>query len=146
MLRRRRAMAIGRIELAARWAEPPASRRPSRYRPGLGTVTSHPRARSASAKPPVWNDRRKRLLWARVAAEPTVAWHIVRRWRSCVISRYRWRSDWPVALEYVDDDHRRAAMPADEGRRGRTGHPSVASGLDRRDVQQGAHLRQILAA
>src|SRR5258707_655805 len=90
---------------------------------------------------------RRGLLLALVAEEPTVDVCILTRWRSCVGSCNRRCADRSAALEYVDDDHRRTAVPANEGWRRRDCDYVVGTAADtgRRDAQQLAYLREVLA-
>ncbi|MGF6637941.1 hypothetical protein OKW38_000041 [Paraburkholderia sp. MM5496-R1] len=65
---------------------------------------------------------------------------------SCCGSLYGWCADRCAALEDLDDDHRRAAVPADEGRtQSGTGVVGLRAGCGH-DVQQPTHLREILPA
>jgi len=66
--------------------------------------------------------------------------------RSCCGSLCGWCADRCAALEDLDDDHRRATVPADEARREIAGWV-IGSGDLRaggRDMQQLAYLREIL--
>ena len=94
----------------------------------------------------VQGGRRKRPLVGRVAAEPTVGLHVQEALRSCLTSPHGWCADRCGAREDIDDDHRRAAVPADEDRRdGNPGIVGLGAGL-RYDVQQFTHLRKTGAA
>jgi hypothetical protein len=59
----------------------------------------------------------------------------------------RWCPDRSAALEYVDDDHRRTAVPANEGWPHYDCRDVVGTAADtgRRSAQQLAYLRKILA-
>jgi hypothetical protein len=62
------------------------------------------------------SDRRKRPLVGRVAAEPTVGLYVQGALRSCLTSQREWCANGRSAFEYLNDDHWRAAVPADEDR------------------------------
>src|ERR1700694_4589932 len=70
-----------------------------------------------SAKAPDACEGRKRPLSGPVAGEPTVGVDVSKHSRSCCGSLCGWCADRCAALEDVDDDHRRATVPADEARR-----------------------------
>src|ERR1700741_2953000 len=85
--------------------------------PGRGdeAVQSRNRDSEADARGASRGVSRKRPLVGRVAAKPTVGSDIGEPLRSCLAPAHRWCADRGAALEDVDDDHRRAAVPADEG-------------------------------
>lgn len=64
---------------------------------------------------PVRSDRRKRPLVGRVAAGPTVGLLVLEQLRSCLVPARGWCANRCGARKDIDDDHRRAAVPADEG-------------------------------
>jgi hypothetical protein len=109
------------------WQDRGSSSEADRYAVGL-----------AGAKLPVWSDARRGLLLALVAEEPTVDRCTLTRWRSCVGSLKRWCPDRSAALEYVDDDHGRTAVPANKGWRYCGCGDDVGAGFDagRHDAQQ----------
>lgn len=81
---------------------------------GWGAVPSCNRDGEADVQGAWRRDTRKRPRVGRVAAKPTVGSDIGEPWSSCVLP-VRWGcADWGAAREHVDDDHRRAAVAADE--------------------------------
>ena len=91
-------------------------------------------------------DRRRRPLVGRVAAKPTVGLHVREALRSCLGSSHGWCANGRSAFQYLNDDHRRTTVPADEDRRdGVLGIVGLGGGF-RHDVQQFTHLREAGAA
>jgi hypothetical protein len=90
--------------------------------------------------------RRKRPFVARVAAKPTLGMLCTVRLRSRFASLHGWSADRAAALEDIDDDHRCAAMAADQGRaQGSIGIGGLGAGSGY-DVQQRADSRETGAA
>ncbi|MGF6970413.1 hypothetical protein OKW43_007508 [Paraburkholderia sp. WC7.3g] len=74
----------------------------------------------------------------RVAAKPTVGLEVPEALRSCLDSSHGWCANGRRAFQYLDDDHWRTAVPADEDRR----DGNLRIGLDGElghDVQQLTH-------
>ncbi len=69
----------------------------------------------AVVRGPAHGDRRKRPLVGRVAAEPTVWLFVLEQLRSRLAPERGWCANRCGARKDIDDDHRRAAVPADEG-------------------------------
>ena len=121
-----------------------ASLRADRHQRGFEAVACYvvavPRAAVKSAR----SDTHKRLLLALVAEEPTVGLNSLGYLRSCVALGCGRCANRLAAQEDVDDNHRRAAVPAREGRRPGVRRRVIAGVNDCRNVQQRPYPRQVL--
>ena len=54
--------------------------------------------------------------WAALPQKPTLGLFVLEQLHSCLALALRWRANRCGARKYIDDDHRRSAVPADEGR------------------------------
>lgn len=69
----------------------------------------------ADVREPAHGDRHKRLPVGRVAAEPTVWLFVLEQLPSCLAPERGWCANRCGARKDVEDDHRCAGVPADEG-------------------------------
>ena len=113
-------------------------------RRGLDAAMCRVCSDGASAARSAWRDARKRLLLALVAEEPTVGLTVLGHLSSSVASG-RWRcANRMAARQNIDDDHRCAAVPADEGGGPGCRRRFIACARDGRRVQQRSYPREVV--